>query len=197
MKVDVNEAYRILVEARKALQALISANLEKHEHAEVAAMDRIAAKISSAIAILTQGLIEGPGGDDGEGTGQDESHSDGRGPSTVLPTYPRFERNGQKLVKVGWGRKTGEEYFHRTPWNTVRLVVQTVTEHGQYGNRFRVDDIHRGVAAVPKYQVSACVLWLKSIGAITGNGHSGYRTNLAELSEKAVLTHWQSLPESE
>ena len=48
---------------------------------------------------------------------------------------------------------------------------------------------------IPAYQVYVCLAWLKSVGAVTGNGRAGYRTDPAKLSDEGMDVLWQSLKE--
>ena len=42
-----------------------------------------------------------------------------RKPAVKDDEYPRFQRDGDRLVKVGWSKKDGAEYEHRAPRETV------------------------------------------------------------------------------
>ncbi len=187
MTANVKKAFHVLAEAEESLRALIRESLEEDEYGEVAVIAGVAEELSQAIAIL-----ETP-----------PPPNTGPNPSSELfghpAAYPRFERNGYGLVKTGWSKKNREEYVHRAPKDVVWALARMLREHIGPENRFTASGIfslleERG-EEIPAYQVYVCLAWLKSAGAVTGNGRAGYRTDPAKLSDEGMDVLWQSLKE--
>jgi hypothetical protein len=114
--------------------------------------------------------------------------------------YPRFERAGDTLVKIGWSKKGREEYVHKAPKTGVDAVTRRVMDVGKDGHVFVTDDLlpvklNGGRDELPGYQAYVCLAWLRNIGAIQQHGREGYSvrgTNIADTVNKG----WEALPVS-
>jgi hypothetical protein len=109
--------------------------------------------------------------------------------------YPRFEREGERLIKIGWSKKDEKEYEHKTSHSAIEAVVKSLRETK---GRFTIDEIlpikDATESEVPSYQVYIVVAWLRQTGAIDRIGNDGYTTRQAALALEAVNTLWNSLP---
>lgn len=106
--------------------------------------------------------------------------------------YPIFEREGDRLVKVGWSKKDRAAYEHRVPRNVVRIVAEALaaamTEHPS----LRMDQVlpirDGNGAEVPSYQAYLVLAWLRDLGVIVRQGNDGYalaqgRSDLDDIDE--------------
>ncbi len=109
--------------------------------------------------------------------------------------YPRFEREGERLVKIGWSKKDRAAYEHKAP---ITAVVATGERLRAQPKAFTMDQIlplrDETGADVPSYQVYLVVAWLRQLGLVERNGNDGYTTLRDKLSDDAVQEAWLSLP---
>jgi hypothetical protein len=114
-----------------------------------------------------------------------------------LGQYPRFVREGENLIKIGWSKSERAEYEHRSPKRLLALLCEALT--GANGKRITMDrvlplkDPVNG-SAFPDYQSYLCLAWLKSAGLIIQHGRQGYSLPKGAELESAVEAHWADLP---
>ncbi|MFN9211674.1 MAG: hypothetical protein ACK6DI_12460 [Betaproteobacteria bacterium] len=100
--------------------------------------------------------------------------------------YPRFERHGNRLVKIGWSKRDKSEYEHKASFDAVSGVASKLLEAAQAGGMVRVEDllpVHgQDGEEVPSYQVYLVVAWMRELGALERVGNEGYRVSEANLS---------------
>ena len=94
-------------------------------------------------------------------------------------TYPRFERRGDSLVKIGWSKREKAEYEHRAPLGAVALVADKVRKKGADGRIFQISGLlpcesADGETIVPDYQVYLVVAWWRELGLLEQHGRQGY-----------------------
>lgn len=111
--------------------------------------------------------------------------------------YPRFYRQGDDLVKVGYSKKKGE-YRHRVPNETLDLVIAAIDGVAKEGLLFTAEDFmpvedkeHGG--DVPSYQAYQCLAWLKHEGLVEAQGRQGYILNVSGPLDKAGRICWNGL----
>src|SRR5689334_4308257 len=110
----VEQARTVLVEAEGALRTLMEEGIRQHRYAEVGEI----AGLANGLSRLLLG---------GMAAAQTESIQPASSPErTDLPApepsrttkgkargeFPRFEREGDKLIKVGWSKKNRDQYEH-------------------------------------------------------------------------------------
>ena len=112
--------------------------------------------------------------------------------------YPRFERQGDRLVKIGWSKKDRAEYEHKAPLVAVEAVIEAIDQVTGKGAYLRVEDIlpvkQKDEEEVPSYQVYLVVAWLREIGAIERLGNDGYRVQ-GDRASLDVQALWNQTPE--
>lgn len=114
--------------------------------------------------------------------------------------FPKFIRERDDLVKIGWSAKERKPYEHRAPKSTVDAVARIVAAKGKLGHRFTMDDVMKsltlanGNGVTPSYQVYAAMLWLKWSGMLLQHGRQGYTIIRPQTFQNSVQTAWQSLP---
>ncbi len=115
--------------------------------------------------------------------------------------YPRFLREKQDLVKLGWSPRKKGPYEHRVPKTNVDAVVAAVASRGKSGHRFAIEEIPKaltgtkGAEPVPSYQIYAVVSWLKWAGMVIQHGRQGYTVVRPQTFESSNESAWQSLPQ--
>ena len=113
--------------------------------------------------------------------------------------YPKFLREGNSLVKLGWSPSEKSEYEHKSPREVLSLLISAVSKVGTNGRRFSMDKILPLVnpadnGRVPDYQAYLCLAWLKALGLLTQHGRQGYSLTTRAPIEPIIETHWAALP---
>jgi len=118
---------------------------------------------------------------------------------TAKHGYPRFERDDDKLVKVGWSKKAREEYEHRAPRPAVLAFAEHVGTATAKGKTFVIDDllpVHDAAGdELPSYQVYLALGWLRNAGAVEKKGRDGYVRVADPLDGSVFDTLWDQIPE--
>lgn len=196
----------ILREAEERLRALIEKGLREQRYDEIAEL----ARLTDGVARL-------------HGTSRSlHATADATSPATAPPAhvgrrgstaskrvaaahpkkagnYPRFERDGDRLVKIGWSKKNREVYEHRAPRTAVIAFVRHLTSRVKPGRVFALDsllpipDIVSG-DEVPAYQVYLTLAWLREAKAVVKKGRDGYALRMESLANDGLDQLWDALP---
>jgi hypothetical protein len=111
--------------------------------------------------------------------------------------YPKFIREGDALIKIGWSKSQGKPYEHKAPRAVLRALVKELIRIGSGGARFTVEGIFplkdTGKTDIPDYQAYLTLAWLRSVELITQHGRQGYSLpNGADL-ERQSEQKWNEL----
>lgn len=93
--------------------------------------------------------------------------------------YPKFFRDGETLIKVGWSKSEGSEYEHKCPKRVLDVLVAELARLAGPGKRFVMDtvlplrDPDTG-AEFSTYQPYIALAFLRQAGLIEQHGRSGY-----------------------
>jgi hypothetical protein len=115
--------------------------------------------------------------------------------------YPKFFREGNALLKLGWSRKSKLEYEHRAPREAVVAVAARVAEVASTASRFTVEDIgdistSQGNEPISGCQVYLCIAWFRRAGLVVQHGRRGYSLPIAPAKLPAkVKAAWGELRE--
>lgn len=112
--------------------------------------------------------------------------------------YPRFFRQGESLVKVGWSKKSREEYEHKAPKTAVFAVASALHRAGGAGRRITMDNVipvHDETlnSSVPDYQVYVALAWLRDLRLVVQHGRQGYTLAANGNLQQSVGTSWDAL----
>jgi hypothetical protein len=118
--------------------------------------------------------------------------------SSKTTEYPRFKREDDTLIKVGWSKSDRSTYEHRSPRAILDRLVTRIVEVGSSGERFTTEEILPLIddrnAELPSYQAYLCLAWLVVAGLLERHGRQGYTVAVAGDFQHAVETHWEQLP---
>lgn len=114
-----------------------------------------------------------------------------------LGQYPRFLREGENLVKVGWSKSAKAEYEHKSPKGVLAVLTAALTSAN--GRRVAMDKVlplkdPATGSSFPDYQSYVCLAWLRSVGLVIQHGRQGYSLPKGAELEKSVESHWNALP---
>ena len=122
-------------------------------------------------------------------------------PKLTKTDYPRFLREKDELVKLGWSPREKGPYEHRVSKCAVDSVTSAVATNGKAGTRFAIDEIATSLARakvtgqIPSYQIYAVFAWLKWAGMVLQHGRQGYTVVRPQTFVPSVEAAWQSLPQ--
>lgn len=202
----VERAIEIVRRAEVGVRAIIEETVAAQRYSELPGLARIAdalVKIAGANEASAQ-PSQSERADDPKPAVMPKVHDPGTGElrsATRKPAkkskYPRFERDGDRLVKVGWSKKAKAEYEHRAPREAVVAFVNHLTSRVEPGEVFAVDDllpVPDGSGELPSYQVYLTLAWLRAAEAIDKKGRDGYVLTAAPLDGSALNVLWRQLP---
>jgi hypothetical protein len=115
--------------------------------------------------------------------------------------FPKFFRDGEELLKIGWSKREKKAYRHKAPKRVVLLVFQAFQQAGQHGPRFVIEQIlpirdPENNTDVPSYQVYLCLAWLRKEELIFQHGRQGYSLQQENNLTDIVEERWKLLPNS-
>ncbi len=192
----------VLTRAEDQLTSRLQKALKDREYSDVAELASVSQQV--------QELIQSMGGDEraparGTVRAKAVTHSEaddsirGRpadnGRGGRAETYPKFVRDGDRLVKIGWSRRDRTEYEHRALTFAVSAVVSALQRLGS--SEFSMDALtpvrDEDGTEVPSYQVYLVVAWLRACKAVEKVGRGGYVPIPERLTVAAVKEHWAQL----
>ena len=107
--------------------------------------------------------------------------------------YPKFLRDGDRLIKLGWSKKDRREYEHKAPVDVCRAVCFRLAEAAE-GHVFRMEDFFPITNAdgqeIPTYQSYLVLAWLRSMSLIERTAKDGYRWLTNSFDEAAFTEAW-------
>jgi hypothetical protein len=114
--------------------------------------------------------------------------------------YPKFFRQGDQLVKIGWSKTTRGEYEHKAPHRVVSALTAAIEKHSRNGKRFTVENLLplkdlQDQSEIPSYQVYVALAWLKLGNLIKQHGRRGYSLKRSTRLPGAAEALWQQLQE--
>ena len=114
-----------------------------------------------------------------------------------LGQYPKFLREGDNLVKIGWSKSQRAEYEHKSPKRLLAVLCESLTSAN--GKRIMMNKVlplkdRVTGSAFPHYQSYVCLAWLRSAGLVTQHGRQGYSLPKGIELEKSVEALWVGLP---
>jgi hypothetical protein len=120
---------------------------------------------------------------------------------TAKREYPKFLRDGEEILKIGWSKREKKVYRHKAPQRIVLLVSQALQQAGQHGDRFVMEQVlpirdPENDADVPSYQAYLSLAWLRKENLIVQHGRQGYSLRPNFNLTNAVKECWKLLPKS-
>jgi hypothetical protein len=194
------KAAEILSRAEVELRALIQEQLAHGLYGEVAATAMMA---DSLLRLVNgQNYPRSP-----ISAGVDSSRLTGAAGTAALQSprrrspkdYPRFARDGERLVKIAWSKRERAEYEHRAPRHVVQNLIDAVRKKKGEGKLFEAADIlpvkdSATRQEIPSYQTYLALAWLRHVGLISKKGRDGYVLKSAATSPDRIAELWEGLP---
>ncbi len=115
--------------------------------------------------------------------------------------YPRFLRDGERLVKIAWSKKDRAPYEHRAPHAVVHALISAVEKKKGEGKVFQAADVMPLKSAqneeYPSYQSYLALNWLREVGVISKKGRQGYVLKPRAATAEKLGQLWTGLPVAE
>jgi len=200
---DDSPASSILSKAETELRALIEGALAEGRYGEVARLARLAdglAHLSTMETVGDTSTVPFTKVVDLSPIARPPDRTALRAPRLSRSrNFPRFEREGDKLVKIAWSKRDGAEYEHKAPRRIVDLLLASVRARKGEGARFVAPDVlplkdARTHHEVPSYQSYLALAWLRHEGVITKYGRDGYALKPAAATAEHLSELWEALP---
>lgn len=202
----IQAARTLLRQTESTLRQLIEAALRDQRYVDVAEM----AALADGLSRLVDPASARPVPEERHAPTPAESRSSAavsvpkrskssRKTSTKRTGYPRFVRDGERLVKIGWSKKNKSEYEHRVPRSAVDAFLGKLTSAVKPGRVFEVEGLlpvtDQAGEEVPAYQVYVTLAWLRNVGVVAKKGRDGYVIEDAEATKSGAQAQWQELPD--
>ncbi len=197
----VATAYEILTKTQADLRQLIQQALGEGRYRDVAEIARIADGVGRLVA-----------GDQAITAGGDSPKSPtppqlASSPASDAPqrrgrsarAFPRFERHGDKLVKIAWSKKDRAEYEHKSPRQVVDMLIEAIRSRRGDGAKFEAPDVlplreSKTRREIPSYQSYLALAWLRHEGVIAKHGRDGYSLKPTAATPEHLTELWEALP---
>ncbi len=207
----IDKAVKVLTEAESELRELLKHAAAEGSYGDVTRVARAAEALAAVIADTTrhsharQETVTcdscSPSSQINEASAVNnrgnQSFGEGEPRRRRTRAYPRFERDGDRLVKVGWSKKDRREYEHRASKEAVFSVAFAVAKCGENGSLFSMDDVLPVQGAdeseVPSYQAYLALAWLRDIKVVVKKGKDGYMVDGGELDTVRLEGLWESV----
>jgi hypothetical protein len=119
-------------------------------------------------------------------------------PPASAGEYPRFLREGDSLVKIGWSKSERAEYEHKCPRSVLPLLAAAIAKAGANGKRFGMDKVlplnDTDNHEIPAYQVYLALAFLRSVGLLEQHGRQGYTLTTRADIGGVIDRQWGALP---
>jgi len=114
-------------------------------------------------------------------------------------SYPLFHRDGDRLIKTGWSKKSRKEYEHRVPRAAALAFTIHLGRTIKSGSTFVMESVLPASDSVgeelPSYQVYSTLAWLGALSAVKKKGRDGYVLAHKALDASAFDLLWSETPE--
>jgi predicted lipid-binding transport protein (Tim44 family) len=190
---------RILSKAQAELRSLLEQALAESRYTDVAEI----AKVADGLAQLVVGNSRSSSA--AEPAASRSPLAEAVPVSHIRParpsrrTYPRFEREADKLVKIAWSKKDRAEYEHKAPRQVADLLVEAIRNRKGEGAKFEAPEVlplkdSKTRREIPSYQSYLTLAWLRHEGVITKYGRDGYALKPTTAQKEHIAELWEALP---
>ena len=202
----IQQATGILQRAERALQELLAKAATSARYDDLIRLSELAKELASLVTKLGDSARpENLVAVDAEASRPGKPFSNAAGRHSLARTglkkgsYPKFLRDGESIVKLGWSKTAGAEYEHKAPKAALMRLVAALAKLAVTKKRFAMDEVLplKGSATgsdIPAYQAYVCLAWLRAVGIVTQHGRQGYSLAKKGAIEVRVEECWRELP---
>jgi hypothetical protein len=115
------------------------------------------------------------------------------------PGYPRFERRGDIVFRIGWSKKSKGEYEHKLPNDVYTTAIEKIAEvaaerRGPFAAKEILERADQSGNTLPSYLVYVTLALLCESGVLTRHGRDGYTVVASNLAGAAEIA-WAQVGE--
>ena len=188
----VQAARKILRDAELALRELIERALAEQRYSEIKDIANLAEGVSNLLISPASHL-----NDQIALVKAIALPKKGRAIRRSSTGYPKFERDDNRLIKIGWSKKNKKVYEHRVPKDAIITFAHHLADSVKLGKVFNIDDIlpvkDASDEELPSYQVYVMLAWLRDTGAVDKMGRDGYVVRDFSLANGRIEDLWNAL----
>lgn len=204
----IHKALEVIARAEAELRELISESLAKQRYGDVREIAQLADRLAHLSPSREPQFLGQPVGGgvpikelSGEPVRSKRKPAERKKQAVVARgrkrSYPRFVRDGERLVKIGWSKKNRQEYEHRVPLSGVQGLVRHLAGSVKADKVFDIESLlpitDSGGVEVPGYQVYVVIAWLREAGLIQRKGRDGYVLSDPEHLAGRVDDLWNAI----
>ncbi len=198
---NVPDELRVMLsDVEDRLAERLQSAIEERIYSDIATIAAVSQRLSELIAELEHGEI----GSRGNGATDAPTAPTRLKPPAIDPkgrrhmnrqAYPKFARDGDRLVKVGWSKKAKSEYEHKASHSTVLTVTEELRklEAKEFSMEGMLPISDSSGKDLPSYQAYLVLAWLCSLGVVRREGRGGYVPVKAGLDPASIAAHWDQL----
>lgn len=209
---QLRDALQVVADAEAALRRLLEAAVAEQRYvdvAEIAHMAAVVAKLRGETTSAPTSSDAAPAASatvasDSRMTGisvayasapTDDSQSRDARVAKGREVYPRFEREADRLIKIGWSKKDRRAYEHRAPKSVIGIVGKALSSK-RPGKVFTMDQFlpfkDSSGAEIPSYQAYLVLAWLRDLRIVQRRGKEGYVLRNGALDDTGLEQLWVS-----
>lgn len=197
----LTEAVEVILRAEAELRSLLAKAAGAGEYDSAVALAGIARAVREVAASAQPTIAPYPetpspptGG--GKASLRATRSSEGRRP---LKGYPRFFREADQLVKVGWSKRAKAEYEHKAPYAVLLVLARALQRLNANGHLATMEQLlplrnSADGSDIPTYQAYLCLAWLRAGKLIRQHGRKGYSFARGKDLLNQMQAQWDTLP---
>jgi hypothetical protein len=204
MPTYVSVALGILSAAEAELRSVIERALADGRYDEVAMLAAITDELAEVRRLRADSVSSGNGAPTAAGprtvvrprtSGRPEMEHGAR-----ARHFPRFEREGDKIIKTASSRRQGHaEYEHRAPLRVIDALLAGIRGKKGEGAKFKAPDIlplidPKTQNEIPSYQSYLALSWLRQEGVIVKHGRDMYSLKPTAATREHIADLVRALP---
>lgn len=202
----IDRAVQVIKGAETALRDIIAQALTANAYGELSKVASVADTVAALIGELDAGARSTVPVDEPAGTPAiQQTPTSTQAAVRANPpaasrrnAYPRFLRDGDRLLKVAWSKKERQPYEHRAPQAVIQTLLNAIRQRKGEGKLFQAADVlplnNANGEEYPSYQSYLALSWLRHVGIVTKKGREGYVLKKGAATPDQISRLWTSLP---
>lgn len=201
---ELRDAIAVLTKAQAKLKKLAEKALRDHRFGDVADIAAIADRLADLILQVRQTQQSEMEAVHPRSAAQPQPAPGSDLAINLAPragrprVYPCFEREGDRLIKMGWSKRDRRAYEHRAPRDAVFVFASRLAARAGGGRSFTMDELlpltdEQG-REIPSYQAYLALAWLRNAGVVERRGKDGYLLRNGTLESAQLTQLWNSTP---
>jgi hypothetical protein len=196
---NISSAINVLREAEQQLQGILANAAKEGDYAAIGSLTDWAFQLS--LLIRNPQARRKPSNSDPPPQRRRESprgrKSNRKGQPAKGERYPKFVRDRNFLIKIGWSKSSRSEYEHKAERDNIFAVIAAIAVAGGRGKCFQMEELipfkNSAGEKIPDYQAYLTLAWLRSSSLVTQHGRHGYTVPNAENLQQSAESCWTNI----